>query len=221
MENAAKALIIAGGILFAIMILSLVVYMSTTTTRMAEAQDEKKKVEELTAFNKEYEAYNKTRMYGADIITVVNKAIDYNRSLDASQQNEAMIISINITDRFIATSQQVTYYASGKTDKDSLIEVGDFSLLAKNGSKTIKIDYNVRAETSEVVKFFQKQATEDTIETIEEKSDHIKKVIKYSALTNFKRAIFTCKECKDNNGDGRIDYMEFEQYKTLKEIDKN
>lgn len=221
MENAAKALLIAGGVLFAIMILSLVVYMSTTTTRMAEAQDEKKKVEELNAFNKEYEAYNKTRMYGADLITVVNKAIDYNRSLDASQAEEAINITINITDNFIATKQKVTYYASGKTDKGDLEEVGDFSLYSKNEGKIIVIDYNVRAESSDVVDFFQKQETEDTIETIEEKSSYIKKVIKYSALTNFKRAIFTCTACGDNNGDGRIDYMEFEQYKTLEYIDKN
>lgn len=84
MENAAKALIIAGGILFAIMILSLVVYMSTTTTRMAEAQDEKKKVEELTAFNKEYEAYNKRLMYGTEVITVYNKAEEYNKKGETS-----------------------------------------------------------------------------------------------------------------------------------------
>ena len=51
MENAAKALLIAGGILLALMTLSLVVYMSTATTRMAEAQDEKKAAEELAAFN--------------------------------------------------------------------------------------------------------------------------------------------------------------------------
>lgn len=84
MENAAKALIIAGGILFAIMILSLVVYMSTTTTRMVEAQEEKKEIEELTAFNKEYEAYNKRLMYGTEVITVYNKAEEYNKKGETS-----------------------------------------------------------------------------------------------------------------------------------------
>lgn len=78
MENAAKALLIAGGILLALMTLSLIVYMSTATTRMAQAQEEKKAAEELTAFNMEYEAYNKRLMYGTDMITVYNKAEDSN-----------------------------------------------------------------------------------------------------------------------------------------------
>lgn len=221
MENAAKALLIAGGILLALMTLSLIVYVSTSTTRMAEAQDAKKAAEELAAFNASYEAYNKTRMYGTDVITVVNKAINYNGKLNDSQRNEAITIEVEIKENFTATEQIITEYADNRVDKSGLKELGEYSLYAENGSETVTVNSNTKY-SDKVVKFFQKQEKEDSVKILEErKNGYIKKEITYSALTNFKRAIFTCTVCKDGNGDGRIDYMKFEQYRTLKEIDES
>lgn len=134
MENAVKALLIAGGIFFAILILSLIVYMSTATTRMAEAQEQKKVIEELESFNKNYEAYNKKRMYGADIITVVNKAIDYNRSLGPTEANKAMNIKISVNESFTSTEQTIIEYSNGEIDKKEPVQKNsDYSLIVKNG----------------------------------------------------------------------------------------
>lgn len=99
MENASKALMIAGGILLAILTLTLVVYMMTAVTSMGDAQDAKTLAQQKTTFNKEYEAYNKRRMYGTDVITVINKAADNNlkgeNSVDIEvfdENNQIMII---------------------------------------------------------------------------------------------------------------------------------
>ena len=81
MENASKALIIAGGILLALMTLTLLVYGLTTTTRISEANDEAKKLEEIENFNSEYLAYNRRVMYGIDLINVINKAINNNAKI--------------------------------------------------------------------------------------------------------------------------------------------
>ncbi len=78
MENASKALLIAGGVLLSMMILALVVYVGTSMGDMAESQDRKKAAEQLAEFNRGYEVYNKTRMYGTDVLTVFNKAKDEN-----------------------------------------------------------------------------------------------------------------------------------------------
>lgn len=220
MENAAKALLIAGGILLALMTLSLIVYVSTSTTRMAEAQDEKKAAEELSAFNASYEAYNKTRMYGTDVITVVNKAINYNLKLNNSERNEAITIEVEVTENFAATKQIIEEFADNTVKKGRVEEIGEYSLYAKNGSLEVKVDFNTKYSDN-VVKFFQEQEGEDSVDILIEKKDgYVKKEVTYSALTNFKRAIFTCTDCKDENGDGRIDYMKFKQYITLEEIDK-
>lgn len=79
MENASKALLMAGGILLAILILSAFVFMFSSAKNFSASQDAKILEEQIKAFNSEYEAYNKTVMYGVDVITVINKSIDYNQ----------------------------------------------------------------------------------------------------------------------------------------------
>lgn len=76
MENASKALLIAGGIFFALLIITVMMYTTNSITEIGKAQENKKAAEQLAAFNAEYEAYNKQLMYGTDIVTIVNKAIE-------------------------------------------------------------------------------------------------------------------------------------------------
>ncbi len=82
MENASKALIMAGGIFLAIIILTLGVYVYTSIHGIANSQDSKKLQEQLVAFNKKYESYNKSIMYGADVITVINMSYDDSQKYD-------------------------------------------------------------------------------------------------------------------------------------------
>lgn len=95
MENASKALIIAGGILLAMMILSLVVYVSLSMSDIAESEDRRTLAEQTTEFNKSYLSYNKSRVYGTDVITVYNKAEDNNIK---NNDNMDYRIEINILD---------------------------------------------------------------------------------------------------------------------------
>lgn len=84
MENAAQALLIAGGILLAILTLSLVVYMANNVSTIGTAQAEKQEAERLSAWNAEWEAYNKQLLYGAEVLTVINKANQNNLEYDYS-----------------------------------------------------------------------------------------------------------------------------------------
>ena len=59
----------------------------------------------------------------------------------------------------------------------------------------------------DIVDFFE-QDKEDSVKKVEDKIYYI-----YSALTNFKRAVFECKEVKYNPDTGRIEEMIFEQIK--------
>lgn len=81
-DNAAQALLIAGGILFAIMTISLLVVMFGNLNTIGTAQEDKEDVERLDEWNQEWEAYNKKLLYGTEVLTVINKAeqnnSDYN-----------------------------------------------------------------------------------------------------------------------------------------------
>lgn len=78
MENATKALLIAGGLLLAILILSLLILLFSNISSNQLAQEKRLEAEQLQEFNQQWEAYNKKALFGSDIITVVNKANDKN-----------------------------------------------------------------------------------------------------------------------------------------------
>lgn len=78
MENASKALLIAGGIFLAIIIVTALLFVFSNITSFQAKRETQKEAKSLQKFNAQYEAYNKKRMYGADIITVTNKAIQNN-----------------------------------------------------------------------------------------------------------------------------------------------
>lgn len=79
MENASKALIMAGSVLIALMIIGALLlmfnglsnYQKTDTTTTREAQ--------VIEFNNQYETYNRKNVRGSDLYSVLNRVVDYNR----------------------------------------------------------------------------------------------------------------------------------------------
>ena len=78
MDNAAKALQIAGAVLLAVIILSLITYSFRQFGKMPQSQDEQMSTEQLAKFNQEFEVYKKSKMYGVDVISCLNKVQNYN-----------------------------------------------------------------------------------------------------------------------------------------------
>ena len=74
MEHANKAFIMAAGMLFALMILSLVAFVFGRLTSLPVEEDVNLEASQIAAFNNEYTAYDKKIMYGVDIISGLNKA---------------------------------------------------------------------------------------------------------------------------------------------------
>lgn len=78
MENASLALKIAGGVLLAVIILSLVTWGFKQFGILPAQQDASMTTEQLAKFNQEFEVYRKTKMYGVDVISCLNKVYNYN-----------------------------------------------------------------------------------------------------------------------------------------------
>lgn len=74
MENASKALLIAGGVLIAILIISVLVVTINIINSNQKTREEALATEQLVEFNQKYEAYNKKALYGIDIITLKGMA---------------------------------------------------------------------------------------------------------------------------------------------------
>lgn len=78
MENASKAIVMAGGILIALLTLSVLVIMLGKVSSMQNIKENKEEQKRIQEWNAEWESYNKRIMYGSDVLTVVNNAIEIN-----------------------------------------------------------------------------------------------------------------------------------------------
>lgn len=74
MENAAKALEMAAGVLIGVIILTLIAYFLSTISIFPQEEDNRQTAEQLSKFNLEYEVYDKKAMYGTDVISCLAKA---------------------------------------------------------------------------------------------------------------------------------------------------
>lgn len=228
MENAAKALLMAGGILLAILTMSLIVYLTSSASRIANSQDKRKEAQQLAEFNKSYEAYNKTRMYGTDIITVVNKAINHNKSIEAQTTEPYYVnIKIHVNQDFITTGKVINNLLPS-SEKDYEKDMTKEEIMAKGGSGTDITTYGLAKNNDGdyyelgtwdsngslemnkgIESFFSQDVKDKTVKEINESTNKIYYI--YSGLTNFKTAIFKCVDVDYSDVTGRVKEMTFEQ----------
>ncbi len=78
MENASKALIMAGGILIALLVIGALVLMFNQLSYYQRTETDSEKTQQLADFNKEYLKFTYDDIKGYELISLVNKVIDYN-----------------------------------------------------------------------------------------------------------------------------------------------
>lgn len=78
MENVSKALIIAGGVLIALLVISLVILMVNSISDYQNSNADATREQQIADFNNEYTAYERTNIRGSELLSLLNKVIDYN-----------------------------------------------------------------------------------------------------------------------------------------------
>ena len=84
MENAASALKMAGEVLIGLLLISLFVFVFNQMEIAENAKDKDVALQQTIEFNKKFEAFNKTSMYGTDLISVLALAYATNQTANAS-----------------------------------------------------------------------------------------------------------------------------------------
>lgn len=98
MENATKALIMAGTILIALLIISLGVYLFNTYSDFAYEKQEQQAKQEKIQFNTKFEKYVEKDLSLQDVITIVNLAKEYNEKYEeAGSKIEILVAGIDWT----------------------------------------------------------------------------------------------------------------------------
>lgn len=76
MENASKALLIAGGVLIAMVTIALLVSSFSSINKFQMSKLSAEEQERLIAFNEQYTKYAGQYVYGTDVITIINASLN-------------------------------------------------------------------------------------------------------------------------------------------------
>lgn len=96
MENASKAIIMAGSILIAMIIISLLVLFFTNLRNLQQTQGQVDEIEQASEFNKQYDVYARD-IYGSEIFSLANKVQDYNKKEAENEGYEKIELYVTFT----------------------------------------------------------------------------------------------------------------------------
>lgn len=113
MENATKALLMAGGVLISIIIITLLVKTYGNIGAFQKEQISIEEAERIEAFNKEYTKYEGQYVYGTEVITVINRSA-----------NDESSVEVNIEFAEDYTYNKTIYQNGKKTTKKVTVKSG-------------------------------------------------------------------------------------------------
>lgn len=225
MENASKALIMAGSLLISLLIIGALVFMYN---QFADVQQTKTDVDEegkLGEYSKKFEDYNRV-VYGSELLSLANLQEDYNKTQASEKGYTKIEIKVMINKEITGIGQFNTgeneiaqFSADRKTIERKISELATEKYPKKTG-KTIK--YYSQLSNMEIAKSFDLldkiNATSDSeyydaLKENTETSGLIEKLKDYknltSSYTEFKNKRFKCTQIKYDQNNGRVTYMKF------------
>lgn len=218
MENASKALLMTGSILIGIILLSLGVYIFNIMSEARRIEASTLTEEQLVKYNLEYTSFNKSRMYGTDVITVLNKAIDNNKKYAKDDKSMFIDIAFTLTDNVSVVVKKYEWTGKKFEVKNlptrSIAKGNDKYQYEFIKGKTYSLENEEHAKMIENFLKTSTDATEEKDESGIRDKDNLKNgdfyTVTYSGFSDFKRMIFKCSKIEYNEV-GKVCYMEFTQ----------
>ena len=98
MENASKALIMAGGVLISLLVIGALLLMINQVSDYRSSETQLVSETQLAQFNEQYTRYARNDVLGVDMITLANKVADFNtKSGGVGELNYELPITLTIT----------------------------------------------------------------------------------------------------------------------------
>lgn len=171
MENTSYALFIVVGTLIAVMIISIIVVRWRSIGEIEKTKDDTTAVKNRADFNAEYEAYNKSLMYGTDVLSCLNKAQNnnqkyvYNNYYGSDTQNfgaadrEEYFIDVEVTLNSPLYDNIKAYYKDekGKFQRCLLDPGADATVKGNYGDKLFNISSSNHFDIPQVDYYYFEQ----------------------------------------------------------------
>lgn len=154
MENASKALLMAAGVLIALIVIGAFMLMFNGLSDYQNKSDVSVEAQQLAAFNNQYHTYDRTGLRGTDMITLMNKVLDYNArktTLASEEGFREMKLTIKISTDI---REQMKYNLSGN------------NLLITSNTYTQENIGNILDKTQEIENEYQKKYIEGLVSNI-------------------------------------------------------
>lgn len=223
MENASKALVMAGTILIALIIISALILSYNNFSNYEKFKDGAKDEKKLLEFNNQYASYYRSDVRGSELISLTNKIIEHNSKCEDTGLEE---ISLKID---LKGKNDLFSYYTDKNELELIPEnenIDNVDSIKSVISSAKVIEKNCQGETacfnlvSNISNIIGEEVTdEDALEKInsiirtkideDELEDYKKNIKKYYEYTQFKRGKFNSADITYNN-QGIINSLSFE-----------
>ena len=207
MENASKALIMAGGVLIALIIIGILVAFFNNLSDWQKINQSSEEVEQITEFNKQYDVYARN-VYGSELLSIANKIDDYNKR----ESNNKGYTKIEL-------EVQITYDMDKDFFKKNIYNASSLNVEVEKLDQKIEELGNTSIKSSSNPKVSRKVSQLATMRTadIEDlgfvRTDYNELVTKYNTyktlLTEVKAKVFQYMDFEYNKNTGRITKMKY------------
>lgn len=226
MENSVNALQMAAGLLLGVLILSALVYVFNVISNSESARDDKELVQQTTEFNKKFLAFNRTSMYGTDLISVLSLAISNNQVCNAEKQanpdghyDDTLSGSLNIKFTLLTdlTNKTETIYQKLDKDKNGNYNWVDDPTKPNDPPKTNillnkGIQYQLDSKKLGILTDIATKGNESHTEEHRSGSYRTLTTTDNTGFNQLKQRVFECKEVEYDDV-GRIYSMTFQEKK--------
>lgn len=221
MENASKALIIAGSVLLSLLIIGAFMFMFHSLRELKTVEASSEEEQKLAEYNKRIETFNR-QLYGSELVSLANLIDDYNIRQADLKGYKAITLTVDMKGKAISETLKTrtgTYnnYQELRTDFQKLEDKVNETKNAKKlvGGSTYltaeKIAGMRTRDLNEVVRRADNRLTEEEVEErVQELLDFSQEYTDLKAeITNFKNSAFKITFI-DYDINGRVKEMRFE-----------
>ena len=227
MENASKALIMAGSVLIAILVIGLLVFGYNQLSDLEQQKEDSEGDLKGTEYMKKFEQFNRT-LYGSELLSLANLQEDYNSSQAVRYEGFDRIEITVKTDGIVSSS----YFPAGTYTIDRIAE--DQKKIEK---EIAKYEENKREYNNRSVKYYSSKRNREIaldfgmnppstmmdydiqynyLQTNSTTAALLAEIQTYKDLTTIYNEFrtgkqFECKNVTYNNQNGRISSMYFEE----------
>ena len=209
MENASKALLMAGGVLIALLVISLMILAFDQMSQYQKSQSDLVETKQLAEFNEQFTQYVRDDLNVIDLVTLANKVVNFNikesgaGEIDYSQKITLQINMKNYKDKHIGTLFAKSQYMVQNGSSEFFTIIDKYTELEKK--YTLKV---ISALSSNIESLKSYYNDKDTINGKSVSEITGKNVVAGSELANLENKL------KNKDFSDIEKYSEYSEFKT-------